>query len=99
MILGSYLPIEVDSFGSTMPLSPFEIAYQVVQSFYDAYSTETNPMNVIHGESLSISNSTSSTLFDPVHSDEQIHELLLVDDLPGEYLHHRSSFLPELHHF
>lgn len=90
---------ELDSFGGMTPLSPFEIPYQVVQSFSDAYSTETDPMNVIHGESISISNSASSTLFDPIHSDEQIHELLSIDHLPWEDLHHRSSLLLELGHF
>ncbi|MCY6488240.1 hypothetical protein, partial [Actinobacillus pleuropneumoniae] len=34
-----------------------------------------------------------------VHTDEQIHEILSVDDLPWEDLHHRSSFLPEFDHF
>ena len=56
-------------------------------------------MNVVHGESLSISTLASTTFSDPVHADEQILELLSVDDLPWEDLHHRSSFLPELDHF
>ena len=56
-------------------------------------------MNVIHGESLSISTSDSTTLFELIHTDEQIRELLSVDDLPWENLHHWSSFLPELDHF
>eukprot|EP00253_Pinus_taeda_P028434 PITA_28434 len=34
-----------------------------------------------------------------VHTDEQIRELLSVDALPWEDLHHRSSFLPEIDHF
>jgi len=41
---------EVESFGNAMPLSPFEIAYQVVQSFSDSCSTKIDPMNVVHGE-------------------------------------------------
>ncbi|MCY6524852.1 hypothetical protein, partial [Actinobacillus pleuropneumoniae] len=32
-------------------------------------------------------------------SDEQLREILSVDDLPWEDLHHRSSFLPEDDHF
>ena len=56
-------------------------------------------MNVVHGESLSISTSASTKFSDPVHTDEQIRELLSVDDLAWEDLHHRSSFLPELDHF
>jgi len=90
---------KVDSFGDAMPLSPFEVAYQAVKSFFDSSSTEIDPMNVVHGESLSISTSDSTTVFDPVHTDEKIRELLSVDDLPWEDLHHRSSFLPEPDHF
>ena len=78
---------ELDSFDGMMPLSPFEIAYQAVQSLFDPSSTETDPMNVIHEESLSISSSTTMTFLDLVHTDEQIRELLSVDDLPWEDLH------------
>lgn len=56
-------------------------------------------MNVVHGESLSTSNSDSTTFFQLVHTDEKIHEILCVDDLPWEDLHHRSSFLLEIDHF
>ena len=56
-------------------------------------------MNVVHGESLSISTSASTNFSKPVHTDEQIRELLSVDDFPGEDLHHRSSFLPKIDHF
>eukprot|EP00253_Pinus_taeda_P024659 PITA_24659 len=41
----------------------------------------------------------STTLFETVHTDEKIREILFVDDLPWEDLHHQSSFLPELDHF
>jgi len=56
-------------------------------------------MNVDHEESFSISTSTSTKFSEPLHIDEKIRELLSVDDLPWEDLHHRSSFLPELDHF
>ena len=56
-------------------------------------------MNVVHEESLSTSNSDSTTFSELVHTDEQIREILFVDDLPWEDLHHRSSFLPEIDHF
>jgi len=56
-------------------------------------------MNVVHEESLSISNSYSTTFSELVHTDEQIREILSVDDLPWEDLHHRSSFLLEIDHF
>ena len=90
---------KVDSFGDAIPLSPYEISYQAVQSFSDPCSTEIDLMNVVHGESLSISTSVSTTFSELVHTDEQIRELLSVDNLPWEDLHHRSSFLPELDHF
>jgi len=56
-------------------------------------------MNVVHGESISISNSDSTNFSNLFHTNEQIHEILSVDDLPWEDLHHRSLFLPELDHF
>ena len=90
---------EIDSFDGMMPLSPFEIVYQAVQSLSDSSSTETDPMNGIQQESLSISSSVTTTFPELVHTDEQIREFLSVDDLPWEDLHHRSSFLPELDHF
>ena len=52
---------ELDSFDGMMPLSPFEIAYQAVRSLYNPSSTETDPMNGIHEESLSISSSATTT--------------------------------------
>jgi len=56
-------------------------------------------MNVVHDESLSTSNSDSITFSEPVHTNEKICEILCVDDLPWEDLHHRSSFLPEIDRF
>ena len=85
---------ELDSIDGMMPLSPFELAYQAIQSLSDPSSTEIDPMNGIHEESLSISSSATMTFPDVVHIDEQIREFLSVDDLPWEDLHHRSSFLP-----
>ena len=90
---------EVDSLGDVMPLSPFEAAYQEVQSFSDSNSTNPDLVNEINGKSLSISTSESTTFSETVHTDEQIRELLSVDALPWEDLHHRSSFLPEIDHF
>ena len=43
---------ELDSFEGPMPLSPFELAYQQVQSFSDTPSTESDPVNVINQESF-----------------------------------------------
>ena len=90
---------ELDSFDGMMPFSPFEITYQAIQSISDPSSTKTDPMNVIHEESLSISSSATTTFPNLVHTNEQIREILSVDDLLWEDLHHRSSFLPELDHF
>ena len=90
---------EIDSFGDAMPLSPYEIVYQAIQSFFDPSSTEIDLMNVVYEESLSTSNSDSTIFSKLFHTDVKIHEILSVDDLPWEYLHHRSSFLPEIDHF
>ena len=56
-------------------------------------------MNVVHEESLSTSNSKLITFSELVQSDEQIREILCVDELPWEDLHHRSSFLPKSDRF
>lgn len=56
-------------------------------------------MNVIHGESLSISNSTSSTLSNLVHFDDHIRELLFVDDLALGRSASLVFFFLELGHF
>jgi len=90
---------EIDSLGDAMPLSPYEIAYQALHSFSDPSSTQSDLMNVVHDESFSTSNPDSKTFSEPVHTDEQICEILCVDDLPWEDLHHRSSFLPEIDRF
>src|SRR5271168_1479187 len=99
MILGSYLLNLIDSFGTLMPLSPYELAYQTVQSFADTTSTQIDLMNVVHEESLSTSNLDSITFSELVQTDEQIREILCVDELPWEDLHHRSSFLTESDRF
>ena len=52
---------EIDSFDGVMPLSPFEIAYQVVQSLSNPSSTKIDPMNGIQEESRSISSSATTT--------------------------------------
>ena len=72
-----------------------KFAYQAVHLFSNPSSTEIDLMNVVHEESLSISNSDSTMFSKLVLTDEQIREILCVDDLPWEDLHHRSSFLPE----
>ena len=86
-----------------MPLIPFELAYQNVQSFSDTPSTESDPVNVINQESFSISSSISTSILDlgqqVFNTDEHIREFLSVDELPWEDLHHMSLFLPDLDHF
>ena len=90
---------KIDSFGTLMPLSPYELAYQTVQSFSDPTSTQIDLMNEVHEESLLTSNSKLITFSELVQSDEKIREILCVDELPWEDLHHRSSFLPERNRF
>ena len=79
-----------------MPLSPFELAYQNVQSFSDTPSTESDPVNVINQGSFSILSLASTTIPDPAqqvfNTDEHIREFLSVYELPWEDIHHRSFF-------
>ena len=60
-------------------------------------------MNVINQESFSISSLDSTPIPNisqqVFNNDEHIREFLSVDELRWEYLHHRSSFLPDLDHF
>jgi len=90
---------EIDSFGNAMPLSPYEIVYQAVQSFSNSSSTQSDLMNVVHDKSCSTSNLDLRIFSKPVHTDEHICEILCVDDLPWEDLHLRYSFLPEIDRF
>ena len=41
---------KLDSFGTLMPLSPYEFSYQAVQSFFDPTSTQIDLMNEVHEE-------------------------------------------------
>ena len=84
---------EIDSFGNAMPLSPYEHAYEAVVSFTDSLSTKVDQMNVVHEDSFFSSPSALITFPEVVSSDEHLREILCVDDLPWEDLHHRSSFL------
>ena len=86
---------EIDSFGISMPLSPYERAYEALVSVTDSLSTKIDQMNVVHEDSFSSSPSASITFPEVVSSDEHLREILCIDDLPWEDLHHRSSFLPE----
>jgi hypothetical protein len=92
-----YVPSDsqIDSFGNAMPLSPYEIAYEALMSFTDFHSTEVDQMNVVSEESLFTSTLERIAFPEVVSSDEQLREILSVDDLPWEDLHHRSSFLPK----
>ena len=90
---------EIDSFGDAMPLSPYEVAYQVVQSFTDTSSTKIDLMNVVREEPLFTSTSELIAFPEVVSYDKKLREVLCVDDLPWDDLHHRSSFLPEDDHF
>lgn len=91
---------ELDSFNGKMPLSPFESAYVAVQSYYDTPSTIPDQMNVISEESSSLSSSTLTPFSDPFQhvfeTDESIQEILSLDELPWDDLHHRSSFFHDL---
>jgi hypothetical protein len=89
-------PLEFDVLGDIMPLSPAEASYIVVQSS----SPSLDDQHLLAPDSSSIPsrlNSLSSTInyISPMFpSDESIQEMMIIDELPWDDNHHRSSFLP-----
>ena len=73
---------ELDSFGTSMPLSPYEQAYEALVSLTASLSTKIDQMNVVHEDSFSSSSSASLTFPEVVSSDEHLREILCVDDYP-----------------
>jgi len=61
---------EIDSFGDAMPLSPYELAYEALQSFTNPFSTKTDQMNVVREESFFALTSERITFLEVVSSDE-----------------------------
>lgn len=51
---------ELDYYGNEMHLSPYELAYLVVQLFSDISSTDTDQVNVVSDESSSLPISTTT---------------------------------------
>lgn len=94
------VPLESDlsSYGSEMPLSPFELAYQVVQLFSDPTSKNIDRMDTINEDYSPLpwlELVSSSDPFNHIFStDEIIMEVMTLDEIPWNNHHHRSSFLP-----
>jgi hypothetical protein len=91
-------PLEFDSLGDTMPLSPAEVEYDAIQSA----SPSPDDQHLLASNSYSLPSwldSLSST-FDYIlwifPSDESIMEMLSIEEAPWDDNHHRSSFLPSL---
>jgi hypothetical protein len=88
-------PLEFDVLGDTMPLSPAEAAYVAIQStspsLNNSHSLALDAYSVPSWlDSLSSVVDYISQIFP---SDESIMEMLIIDDLPWDDNHHRSSFL------
>jgi hypothetical protein len=89
-------PLEFDALGDTMPFSPAETSYFVVQSA----SPFLDDQHLFSPDSYSMPswlNSLSSAIdyISPIFPyDESIREMLSIDELPRDDNHHQSSFLP-----
>lgn len=94
-------PTEVEQYGDTMPLSPAEKTYSMIQS--ESVSLICPPT----GDALDIyslpewaaipSSSSHDFLNDVLLSDKAIIEAMTLSERPWEDNHHRSSVLPPLH--
>lgn len=92
------LEYELSSYGSEMPLSPFELAYQVVQSLSDPASIDIDRVDTINEyyshlpwlERVSFSDPFDHTF----PTDESIMKIMTSDEMPWNNHNHHSSFLP-----
>jgi len=79
------VPLESELDLSEITLSPYELAYVVVQSLSDTPSTETDQVNVINDESYHLSCLTKTPFSNPFHqvfsTDERVQEIMSLDDL------------------
>jgi hypothetical protein len=91
-------PLEFDTLGDTMPLSPTEAEYDAIQSA----SPSPDDQHLLASTTYSLPSwldSLSSTFDYILHifpSDESIMEMLSIEEAPWDDNHHRSSFLPSL---
>jgi hypothetical protein len=89
-------PLEFDSLGDTMPLSPTKVEYDTIQS--TSPSPDDQHLLASNFSSLpSCLDSLSSTFDYILHifpSDESIMEMTSIEEAPWDDNHHRSSFLP-----
>jgi hypothetical protein len=93
--------LEFDALGDTMPLSPAETPYVVVQSASPS-SDDPHLLAPDNYSTPSWFNSLSSRIdyISPIFpSDETIREMLSIDELPWDDNHHRPSFLPLMKKF
>jgi hypothetical protein len=93
-------PLEIDSFGDIMPLSPTELSYSAIQSAGQSVDTDHCPSFpreldqyfLPHGaHPMSVAH---DFLNDTLPSNESILEVLSLPERPWEDSHHHSSFPP-----
>jgi hypothetical protein len=91
-------PLEFDTLGDTMPLSPSEVEYDAIQ--YSSPSLDDKNLLVSTTYSLLSWLDSLSSNFDYIlhifPSDESIMEMLSIEEVPWDENHHRLSFLPSL---
>jgi hypothetical protein len=93
-------PSDLESYRDTMPLSPMELTYSMIQSTSespDSHHILLLDEKLDQFSSLYWVNHTSTSrdfLNIILPSEEAIMEIMTLKDKPWEYSHHRSSFLP-----
>ena len=93
-------PYTIESYVDTIPLSPIEWEYLVIQTtreYFDSHSILLLDEELYHFSSLYWATHTLMShdfLNIILPSEEAIMEVMTLKDNPWEYSHHRSSFLP-----
>ena len=84
-------------YGDEMPHSPFELAYEEIQSFSNSSTSEDNRMNSIIDEDSHLSRLELISMLDPFNTDfltdEGIMEVMALKKIPWNDTHHHSAFL------
>jgi hypothetical protein len=92
------IPLEFDVLSDTIPLSPVEAAYIVIQSTSPSSNNSHSlaPNTYLVPSWLDFLSSAVDYISHIFPSDKSIMEILSIDDLPWDDNHHRSYFLPPL---
>jgi hypothetical protein len=93
-------PSNIESYGDTMPLSPIELAYSMIQSIGESYDSHSRllldeEIDRFSSPYWDTHTSTSHEFLNIVlPSKDSIMEFMNLQDKPWEDSHHRSSLFP-----